>query len=171
MRGEYAAPTSSKASRAELPPRARRIPREGQTDLFEGGTTSACAENTMFSRSSLLARGNYLRVRGEYLVAQQWVVAAMELPPRARRIHTSETIAHKANGTTSACAENTPDTRPGCVGDGNYLRVRGEYRSRLSRPCTRRELPPRARRILQRIEKRAKLLGTTSACAENTCPH
>ena len=51
-------------------------------------------------------------------------------------------------GTTSACAENTVDTRVVCVKFGNYLRVRGEY-------CA---MTPRG--LIQR--------GTTSACAENT---
>ena len=33
------------------------------------------------------------------------------------------------------------------------------------------ELPPRARRILGRTESKIRLIGTTSACAENTYPH
>ena len=33
------------------------------------------------------------------------------------------------------------------------------------------ELPPRARRILGRTESKIRLVGTTSACAENTYPH
>ena len=50
---------------------------------------------------------NYLRVRGEY--------------------YTSEMIAHKAKGTTSACAENTQQLRITDRVKRNYLRVRGEY--------------------------------------------
>ena len=51
---------------------------------------------------------------------------------------------------------------------GNYLRVRGEYRSEMTAliPCP--ELPPRARRIRARGSVGACNSGTTSACAENT---
>ena len=50
----------------------------------------------------------------------------------------------------------------------NYLRVRGEYWDR-GIPCYPRvELPPRARRIRRLGSNRVKVLGTTSACAENT---
>ena len=50
----------------------------------------------------------------------------------------------------------------------NYLRVRGEYRYRISGESSKQELPPRARRIppVQRVE--VVRYGTTSACAENT---
>ena len=72
-------------------------------------------------------------------------------------------------GTTSACAENTrprsgppPDPR-------NYLRVRGEYYDPTDPLGKMLELPPRARRILQRAFNFNHWLGTTSACAENTC--
>ena len=55
----------------------------------------------------------------------------MELPPRARRILDLCVAMVAANGTTSACAENT--TRcPGPVPPvWNYLRVRGEYGQEL----------------------------------------
>ena len=47
VRGEYATSTSRKSAKAELPPRARRIPVLGDKRSFYGGTTSACAENTL----------------------------------------------------------------------------------------------------------------------------
>ena len=50
----------------------------------------------------------------------------------------------------------------------NYLRVRGEYRSRSSGVRSRPELPPRARRILLVFVTVTFYRGTTSACAENT---
>ena len=52
----------------ELPPRARRILRITEGKPKVGGTTSACAENTMGYRLSDLGPGNYLRVRGEYQI-------------------------------------------------------------------------------------------------------
>ena len=72
------------------------------------------------------------------------------------------------SGTTSACAENTTPYRRREGFIGNYLRVRGEYRSVTRSSSTIEELPPRARRILQTNQPEPKKLGTTSACAENT---
>ena len=72
------------------------------------------------------------------------------------------------NGTTSACAENTPHgTQPKWTGR-NYLRVRGEYDSTYTHAGVLPELPPRARRILHDESHVTHLIGTTSACAENT---
>ena len=50
----------------------------------------------------------------------------------------------------------------------NYLRVRGEYACRAACLAGMWELPPRARRIQHMKCFTAKVLGTTSACAENT---
>ena len=66
-------------------------------------------------------------MRGEYDKNGQYMAGGMELPPRARRIlgHTGmETL---NNGTTSACAENTPMATMREGARKNYLRVRGEY--------------------------------------------
>ena len=51
---------------AELPPRTRRILDDRRIIVFQGGTTSAYAENTgrLLGFSGWL--WNYLRVRGEY---------------------------------------------------------------------------------------------------------
>ena len=54
------------------------------------------------------------------------------------------------------------------VTHGNYLRVRGEYMKMINIRKRRAELPPRARRILPFKVKTNILIGTTSACAENT---
>ena len=72
-----------------------------------GGTTSACAENTPPHAPMCHPKGNYLRVRGEYLVTSWRLMVDRELPPRARRILTQVLYIPTAEGTTSACAENT----------------------------------------------------------------
>ena len=46
VRGEYFSPRVWSSQRAELPPRARRIPPVGVAVPISLGTTSACAENT-----------------------------------------------------------------------------------------------------------------------------
>ena len=91
-----------------------------------------------------------------------------ELPPRARRILVRKTQKGHHHGTTSACAENTTLLARRTNRARNYLRVRGEYaRPRTSWP-TPWELPPRARRILNRRSGSTYPRRTTSACAENT---
>ena len=95
--------------------------------LYLPGTTSACAENTLFTAASLNAPRNYLRVRGEYTPSDWTVTCQPELPPRARRILDFGAGASLA-------------TR-------NYLRVRGEYNIIGNKTIQAAELPPRARRI------------------------
>ena len=66
VRGEYEAKSDISGVWGELPPRARRI-RDFLTRVrVMGGTTSACAENTLIDTSRSNAQRNYLRVRGEY---------------------------------------------------------------------------------------------------------
>ena len=136
--------------------------------LEEYRTTSACAENTRLLSPSCGGKTNYLRVRGEY--CSMWIdfAAHSELPPRARRILTTALAPIGSQGTTSACAENTPQLRGHRTHTGNYLRVRGEYLSKSNLACLASELPPRARRIRRSVPAPTKSPGTTSACAENT---
>ena len=111
----------------ELPPRVRRIPYGGKYNMGFGGTTSACAENTITMRPPAAATPNYLRVRGEYPRQSRFGRAASELPPRARRILPAPIVISANNGTTSACAENTVPQDQAIGDKGNYLRMRGEY--------------------------------------------
>ena len=73
-------------------------------------------------------------------------------------------------GTTSAHAENTFSPSTSRTPPKNYLRVRGEYATRMWAAATTAELPPRARRIHRRCRRRWWGVGTTSAHAENTKP-
>ena len=70
VRGEYYDSSSSCSRCMELPPRARRIPMGVMLADPAGGTTSACAENTCIGCSIRRRIGNYLRVRGEYLLPE-----------------------------------------------------------------------------------------------------
>ena len=131
----------------ELPPRARRILACDQLAPLLAGTTSACAENTTVVPPWGGDHGNYLRVRGEYKSSSSMSARSLELPPRARRILCRYNPTPTTTGTTSACAENTPEATEVLIAVRNYLRVRGEY-LRASYPGPRvLELPPRARRI------------------------
>ena len=140
------------------------LPRRGVC----GGTTSACAENTGERDGFPAERGNYLRVRGEYTMADRMDQYLTELPPRARRILGKDFLGDFFIGTTSACAENTLAYRTARTFIGNYLRVRGEYIPMVTILMRFLELPPRARRIPIIVDIFTPFLGTTSACAENT---
>ena len=170
VRGEYAVAHHASHQQLELPPRARRILVMGIHGCHGIGTTSACAENTQGRTHGGTGHGNYLRVRGEYLHFSLWQLLPLELPPRARRILHDLSEPLTQAGTTSACAENTPLPRRISWAVRNYLRVRGEYpREWASRPVAG-ELPPRARRIQKLASGVSSMIGTTSACAENTPP-
>ena len=168
MRGEYLLQSHFAKINVELPPRARRIQLPTVATMQKIGTTSACAENTRHQAHEMAASRNYLRVRGEYYTAAVGSPCIGELPPRARRIRPRGAHGIDDGGTTSACAENTHSTFDFGNFHWNYLRVRGEYHVRVLGPKGSMELPPRARRIRQKVLLDGLRGGTTSACAENT---
>ena len=155
----------------ELPPRARRIRHHASVTSGAMGTTSACAENTQVMPVAQIEKWNYLRVRGEYATVFQAFRIPLELPPRARRILGVIGGICAAQGTTSACAENTLVKPMNHSSRRNYLRVRGEYAVKYLLSAMNGELPPRARRIPIAWCFGMRKRGTTSACAENTCDH
>ena len=89
VRGEYCGGSKFTRSKVELPPRARRILNDQIQQRTDKGTTSACAENTYGGPQGGFHPGNYLRVRGEYLLRKNQPDFEEELPPRARRIQTN----------------------------------------------------------------------------------
>ena len=147
MRGEYPKLPTVPVAATELPPRARRILKASRVSLLPSGTTSACAENTVFPDQTRPTHRNYLRVRGEYGAEGGAWFAVLELPPRARRIHWIDHRSFIDLGTTSACAENTRSASMKFRIVRNYLRVRGEYSCPPLSRVASTELPPRARRI------------------------
>ena len=112
VRGEYISPLDATGIFGELPPRARRIRVDAGWISDDGGTTSACAENTKPIMHHSGHGWNYLRVRGEYRLRTTHLYQPMELPPRARRIQPQPTRRTLRMGTTSACAENTLGSTP-----------------------------------------------------------
>ena len=168
MRGEYIEMLKSGGGLVELPPHARRIHSGVECRVPHRGTTSACAENTRIPRLLRTFDRNYLRMRGEYARDVPHLPTTAELPPHARRIHHAPASRFVLNGTTSACAENTPLASSGTYVSRNYLRMRGEYSLVYAADELARELPPHARRIPSPSISWVKVMGTTSACAENT---
>ena len=168
VRGEYSSNRRAIFKSRELPPRARRILHSVDAVPLNIGTTSACAENTPFCLFIRWGVRNYLRVRGEYTPPAKWCGWSRELPPRARRIPNAAPPICTPFGTTSACAENTALLTRDNNKHWNYLRVRGEYIENYQAMRDKTELPPRARRIQDRPDYFDWIIGTTSACAENT---
>ena len=164
VRGEYSMTVTDQFAQAELPPRTRRILGVLDARFKSRGTTSAYAENTQTTPPP--PRWNYLRVRGEY--TNNAAAAAMELPPRTRRIHMVAKLFLVHQGTTSAYAENTFLAVTISWNDANYLRVRGEYILSGIAYSVEEELPPRTRRIPRNAAMTSSHAGTTSAYAENT---
>ena len=152
----------------ELPPRTRRIPDSEFCRVFEGGTTSAHAENTRALIGGAPHIRNYLRARGEYTGKIDYGSGSVELPPRTRRIPSCKSSGRPNSGTTSAHAENTQTINRVGQMVKNYLRARGEYYQAAVRSSCCSELPPRTRRIPAEVEGENAALGTTSAHAENT---
>ena len=126
-------------------------------------------ENTKRGRRSISLLRNYLRARGEYKSSLKSSTPSQELPPRARRILNQLREFRLGAGTTSAYAENTGHRWWSRHGSRNYLRVRGEYAQAWQPGIPAMELPPRARRIRDADKGQVRAIGTTSACAENTC--
>ena len=168
MRGEYTSSFRTQTFNLELPPRARRIPHDGDVVEYGVGTTSACAENTGRVLCSMLAPRNYLRMRGEYQPRAITGWDLWELPPHARRILITIIVIFVIPGTTSACAENTNHRTAIRSCPWNYLRMRGEYDCSGIWSGIVQELPPHARRIPVGVGFDFTHGGTTSACAENT---
>ena len=125
--GEYREFINQATEEPELPPRVRRI----HTGLGASppcmGTTSACAENTLWCGQKENHPRNYLRVCGEYTPFIIHTPHPVELPPRVRRIQLWQRGPRINGGTTSACAENTPSCLILPSRQRNYLRVCGEY--------------------------------------------
>ena len=168
VRGEYTLQQNCSSMNGELPPRTRRIHCAQDVRVVAGGTTSAYAENTAGPPIMMRRQGNYLRVRGEYPPHRFGGGIFSELPPRTRRIQSDEAEGEGSPGTTSAYAENTVTVPRVTARVRNYLRVRGEYVQSWSGSGVGTELPPRTRRIPHHVGLSGRVVGTTSAYAENT---
>ena len=131
------------------PPRVRSRPRRSVPAYQDVGITSACAEQTEFSRDETIALRDHLRVCGADLMVFIRLCAVAGSPPRVRSRRRAGAACSRAVGdhlrvcgadATEACGEDH--------GQGSPPRVR-------SRPST----PSRA----------DGKHGITSACAEQTC--
>ena len=89
----------------ELPPHARRRGALRRPYSLGLGITSACAEKSWCALGGVSFCRNYLRMRGEESSPERKIVAALELPPHARRRGMMVSRSSRVMGITSACAE------------------------------------------------------------------
>ena len=148
MRGEESCAFSRNIATGELPPHARRRERKAYRPHTH--------------------RWNYLRMRGEEFYSKYANFYSKELPPHARRRALGVRMFLLLVGITSACAEKSPGYCPCRCRRRNYLRMRGEERSRAPNFMGWQELPPHARRRVCVKSARHSWLGITSACAEKS---
>ena len=105
-------------------------------------------------------------MRGEEHVLHKCREHELELPPHARRRGLAKRCRSLCGGITSACAEKSYRRARGSCRPRNYLRMRGEERSRAPNFIGWQELPPHARRRASTVPILRRLNGITSACAE-----
>ena len=168
MRGEEPTQLTHCIIYVELPPHARRRAVFTSRSIGCPGITSACAEKRRSLVGLTDAARNYLRMRGEELIAWTPERLAAELPPHARRRAWTNAGKTVAFGITSACAEKRGvfQHRPRCA--GNYLRMRGEEDWINNQLIYDLELPPHARRRVPAGKFDHSAFGITSACAEKS---
>ena len=150
----------------ELPPHARRRGAQIAQESGVDGITSACAEKRCLTPPLFTGAGNYLRMRGEESSPERKIVAALELPPHARRRATVNSVDIDPSGITSACAEKRKITDLVSAIWWNYLRMRGEEEHGSKNGRQTPELPPHARRRVTTGKANTIPAGITSACAE-----
>ncbi len=130
--------------------------------------TSACAESTPASRSTLLTFTVHLRLRGEH---DHWAMdhdRVTDSPPPARRAQRFGSFPRDIERFTSACAESTRAPSSTSTTAPVHLRLRGEHVGQLGDVPGEGGSPPPARRA--RTPPALGVLSPrfTSACAEST---
>ena len=156
------------ASESGSPPRVRSRPSVDFLQVFVGGITSACAEQTGCPALPGVQRGDHLRVCGADPVPLHESGDGPGSPPRVRSRLAVALSEHEHDGITSACAEQTHRDRPVKPLDADHLRVCGADVLHCRRTRVAPGSPPRVRSRLVgnlslRLHKRI-----TSACAEQT---
>ena len=150
------------------PPRVRsrpgRIPPQGH----EPGITSACAEQTRWSRCRTPAEPDHLRVCGADSICAVFDHALLGSPPRVRSRRRSHRLCERWPGITSACAEQTTGISCPCRVDRDHLRVCGADCMNVVFCSGVRGSPPRVRSRPPARPDHGAQRGITSACAEQT---
>ena len=146
--------------------RSRLRGRTGDGDVV--GIISACAEQTLHTRSRGVRAGDHLRVCGADVDAALGVVVEVGSSPRVRSRRRVQGNGVRAHGIISACAEQTRNTRIPSGRAGDHLRVCGADGADDDALPVGAGSSPRVRsRPVHRIEQ-IPHGGIISACAEQT---
>ena len=171
MRGEESPLLIPRLAVLEIPPHARRRVLAWQSGVVASGNTSACAEKSEAQYPGRSPHWKYLRMRGEEgeVFFEQDLDA--EIPPHARRRGGFFGSWGRCVGNTSACAEKRMTRQRPRGRCRKYLRMRGEETTSPNLVISPVEIPPHARRRVERMDGLLGVLGNTSACAEKSLPH
>ena len=152
------------------PPRVRsRLVQLGVGDSRDG-ITSACAEQTILQAYRVGRLRDHLRVCGADFHGRNGRRTRSGSPPRVRSRLMDKFMQAKAQGITSACAEQTLRRQPPTSRSWDHLRVCGADLDPLPQFASQAGSPPRVR-SRQRLERCTRPeQGITSACAEQTGP-
>ena len=147
MRGEYSLLQLARRISLETSPHARRILLSRGLGSRGYRNISACAENTCSHKILRKLRRKHLRMRGEYSGNQTSEATVPETSPHARRIRSLSSLNRSISRNISACAENTLRLANLISLSRKHLRMRGEYKIKLSSGYFLVETSPHARRI------------------------
>ena len=150
------------------PPRVRSRPSVDLLQIFVGGITSACAEQTADGLRSRIPHGDHLRVCGADLLAPIIEDDYPGSPPRVRSRPDTQKVRIDSLGITSACAEQTYSVGWSDWVEWDHLRVCGADASAKTVTPGRWGSPPRVRSRPHLITKPSAMVRITSACAEQT---
>ena len=134
------------------------------------GITSACAEQTTVVNNITYNVTDHLRVCGADTVATTLAMMVGGSPPRVRSRQDLRDRRRETLGITSACAEQTPSDRAEPQTPRDHLRVCGADRHFVEIDLIASGSPPRVRSRRTGEFERLRILGITSACAEQTRP-
>ena len=153
------------------PPRVRSRPSVDLLQIFVGGITSACAEQTADGLRSRIPHGDHLRVCGADLLAPIIEDDYPGSPPRVRSRPDTQKVRIDSLGITSACAEQTYSVGWSDWVEWDHLRVCGA--DLMAALCDPFKLgsPPRVRSRHETESHHTVARGITSACAEQTSCH
>ena len=150
------------------PPRVRSRRRAEGGAHRRGGITSACAEQTRWTRRTTAAATDHLRVCGADAGVLLFELVHAGSPPRVRSRLVGLALAVGLRGITSACAEQTTVVNNITYNVTDHLRVCGADTVATTLAMMVGGSPPRVRSRQDLRDRRRETLGITSACAEQT---
>ena len=149
-------------------PRVRSRPRKLQKTVSTDRIISACAEQTIQPRTRRNTRRDHLRVCGADFLQFGERLGGEGSSPRVRSRRTVHIRRLLLTGIISACAEQTASVACCGRGDWDHLRVCGADDTVTVLPLGMLGSSPRVRSRPDPRDRRQRVRGIISACAEQT---